>query len=187
MEEPVSVLTEVVIGVGSALIGSAAGAWLAFRIEKRKYKREHERERLQTCTAACRELDNLLAEWYTAIDDAITFKETAEETIASLRRFERQPNFERRLQRILDDIRDEPGCQRLRDLAWDFRDKCLQTKKEFKETLSQGLKIRFPRGYLSWEDKDEAMAYLKKESDAFGHELSLVTDSLRKRLDGMPL
>src|SRR5215471_9231963 len=119
----ISVPAETAIAVGSALIGSVAGALLAFRIEKRKDKLAEEKSRIQNCYENCRRLDDLLAEWYTAIYDAVTFKETAQETIAALRRFEAQPNFERRLRRILDEMADEPSCENLRRLAWAFRDK----------------------------------------------------------------
>jgi hypothetical protein len=79
-----SVPAETVIAVSSALIGSVAGALLAFRIEKRKDKLAEEKSRIQNCYENCRRLDDLLAEWYTAIYDAVTFKETAQETIAAL-------------------------------------------------------------------------------------------------------
>lgn len=176
---------EILINVGAALLGAAAGAAFTSRSDKRKDRIEHERKRLERCSEACEKLDDLLAQWYTAIDNAVTYKQTPEETIAALRTFEAQPNFERRLQRILDEIADEPACRHLSQLAWEFRDKSLQTKKEMKVTLTQELTTRFPRGYGN--EKDEAMTMLKARSGDFEHELSKVTDSLRNRLEKMRL
>jgi hypothetical protein len=173
-------IVEVVINVGAALLGAAAGAKFTSRSDRRKDKIEQERRRLERCGEACGKLDDLLAEWYTAIDNAVRFKDTPEETIAALRAFEAQPNFERRLKRILDEIGDEPSCHDLRQLAWEFRDKCLQTKMEMKVTLTQELATRFPRGYGS--KKDEAMTILRARSGDFDHELSKVSDSLHRRV-----
>ena len=175
----ISIPTEALIAIGSALIGSFAGAVLALRIEKRKDRLADEKSRIQRCSESCRLLDDLLAEWYTAIYDAVTFKETADETIAALRRFEAQPNFERRLRRILDDLADEPSCKQLRELAWSFRDKCLGAKTAVTMTFAQEFEGRFPRGYgLA---KNEAMAMLLARSKDFNDELTRVTDRLRVR------
>ena len=177
----ISLSAETAIAVGSALIGSVAGAILALRIEKRKDKLAEEKSRIQMCYQNCLRLDDLLADWYTAIYDAVTFKDTAEETIDALRRFDDQPNFERRLKRIVDDMADEPSCAGLRGLAWAFRDKCLGTKEELKMTLES----RFPRGY--GKEKSAAMAILKAKVGDFNNELGKVIDRLRTRLNEIKL
>jgi hypothetical protein len=65
-------IVKVIIAIISGSIGASLGAWLTRRREKRKA----EAERLRNACETCLGLQELLAAWYNAIEDAVLLEES---------------------------------------------------------------------------------------------------------------
>ena len=163
---------KILIAIFSASIGAFLGSWLTLRREKRKA----EMERLGNAREACLGLQELLAAWYHAIEEAVYFEESGPKTVEKLRRFMHGLRFESQLNRQLLRLMDEPLCKDLEVKAGIFREVALEGKGDLKVRLE----AEFPRKYYDI-DRDKVLRLLKNRFADFERELEKVNKLLQEK------
>lgn len=106
-------VTEFLSGVVVALVGAAAGYFLALRIERRKQQQAPAKAVYEACFA----LQKTLADWMNEIADATREEGSATDVLRRLLTVFEHENYQRRVGEYISRLEGEADCSELSNLA----------------------------------------------------------------------
>jgi len=168
-------------GVVTAVVG-AVGWFIKTLLEDRKKRRK-------AALAACIQMQTIVGEWENAVREAVELCDSAPETIKKLEKSIETNHFNIKLERqrpylSKENVPDVPECNRVIDLADDFKKDALDTKERLRDILENvlmgpGAEVEGPEapGSADW-----VRAFYKVRKDAALKELLSLGTELKDEL-----